>query len=234
MINGEGYGEVISPVQHGTAAEAATEALFEAICDGSIPPGTHLRLQDLADQLGLSVMPVREAIRQLAAMELVVVEPHKGARVRPMTLSDLEDTYATRFVLEGAAVRAGAPRFTSQDEAVARQALADRAEHLAVGRWKQARDAHERFHFTLYDASGNVWLSRSILPLWRNAERYRLESFRHPEIADQRAREHDHILAAMVGGDAEGAVVSLVAHLRSSMLLVVDKLSQPSDVTAPA
>ncbi len=222
---------MIGPVQHGTAAEAASEALFEAICDGSIPPGTHLRLQELADRMGLSVMPVREAIRRLAAMELVDVEPHKGARVRPMTLADVQDTYNTRFVLEGAAVRAGALHFTTRDEDTAEAALQERAEHLAAGRWKQARDAHERFHFALYDASGSVWLSRSILPLWRNSERYRLESFRHPEFADQRAREHSDILAAMVARDPEEAATALVAHLRSTMVIVMEALG---GVTVPA
>lgn len=217
---------MIGAVRHATAAEAATNALFEAICEGTIPPGAHLRLQDLADKLGLSMMPVREAVRQLAAMELVDLEPHKGARVRPMTLADLQDTYRTRFVLEGAAVREGAPRFTAGDEATASRALADRAEHLAAGRWKQARDAHERFHFTLYDASGSVWLRRSILPLWRNSERYRLESFRHPEIAERRAREHYDILAAMVAGDAERAEVALIEHLRSTLALVREMLAE--------
>lgn len=217
---------MLDPVRHGTAAEAATTALFEAICDGSIPPGTHLRLQELADQLGLSMMPVREAIRQLAAMDLVDLEPHKGARVRSMTLEDLGDTYQTRFLLEGAAVRNAATRFTTEDERVARAALEDRARYLESGEHRLARDAHERFHFTLYEASGNAWLVRSILPLWRNSERYRLESFRHPEMAVQRAREHEEILAAVVAGDGQLAEKRLVQHLTSSMEIVTESLEE--------
>ena len=211
---------MVSPVRHSTASEVATTALFEAICDGSIPPGTHLRLQELSDQLGMSMMPVREAIRQLAAMELVDLEPHKGARVRLMTLEDLRDTYEARFVLEGAAVRQAARAFTAADAEVARTALADRARHLASGERRLARDAHERFHFTLYEAAGNPWLVRSILPLWRNAERYRLESFRHPEVAAQRACEHEGILEAVVAGEGENAERRMVEHLTASMRLV--------------
>lgn len=217
---------MVSPVQHSTAAEAATTALFDAICDGTIAPGSPLRLQELSEQLGLSMMPVREAIRQLAAMELVDLEPHKGARVRPMSLEDLRDTYRARFIVEGAAVRLAAQRFTEADAARARQALADRARSLETGELRAARDAHERFHFTLYEASGNPWLVRSVLPLWRNSERYRLESFRHPEYASRRAGEHEAILDAVMDGDVELAERRMVDHLTVSMKLVEEALAE--------
>lgn len=215
---------MVSPLRHGTAAEAATTALFEAICDGTIPPGTHLRLQELSDQLGMSMMPVREAIRALAAMELVDLQPHKGARVRPMTLDDLRDTYEARFVLEGAAVRRAAKRFTAAHAAVATSALEDRAHYLEAGERRLARDAHERIHFALYEAAENPWLVRSIWPLWRNAERYRLESFRRPELATARAGEHEAILAAVIAGKAGQAEREMIAHLISSMKLVEESL----------
>lgn len=217
---------MVTPLRHGTAAEAATTALFEAICDGSIAPGTHLRLQELADQLGLSMMPVREALRRLADMGLVEHKAHKGARVRAMTLSDLQHTYQARFVLEGAAVRQAADHFTAADAERAEAALCDRARYLASGDRRLARDAHERFHFTLYEAAHNPWLLRSIQPLWRNAERYRLESFRHPEIAAQRACEHEAILAAVVAGDGATAERRMVEHLTASMRLVEDSLAE--------
>ncbi len=215
---------MLNPVKHATAAEAATSVLFEAICDGSIAPGAHLRLQELADQLQLSVMPIREAIRRLAAMELVDLEPHKGARVRPVSLKDLRDTYETRFVLEGSAVRASSQRFTAEAEQAARSALDDRARFLQSGEHKLARDAHERFHFSLYEACDNGWLLSSILPPWRNSERYRLESFRHPEFAERRAVEHNEILEATVARRSGLAERKLIEHLRASMDLVVESL----------
>lgn len=216
---------MLGPVRPATAAEAATNALFESICDGSIAPGTHLRLQELAERLQLSVMPIREAILRLAAMELVDVEPHKGARVRPISLKDLQDTYATRSVLEGTAIRLASQRFTAKDEDLARTSLDARTHYLKQGEHKLARDAHERFHFTLYEACDNLWLLRSILPPWRNSERYRLESFRRPEVANRRSTEHNEILEALVRCDADLAERRLVGHLKSSMDLVVESLS---------
>lgn len=219
---------MLGPVTHGTAADAAMNALFEAICDGSIPPGTHLRLHELAEQLGVSVMPVREAIRQLAAMDLVDFEPHRGARVRPMTRYDLQDTYAVRILLESEAVRLAAGRFEPSHELVAQEALAARKHHLAKNDLRAARDAHERFHFALYEAAGNAWLLRSLQPLWRNSERYRLESFRHPEVAVLRTQQHKDLLAAVVRGDAPAAAQHLADHLSSSRDLVLETLSETS------
>lgn len=214
----------LPPVAHVTAADGATSALFSAIVDGTLAPGSHLRLNELAEQFGLSMMPVREALRRLEHLGLVLVEPHRGAFVREMTLEDLTATYETRFLLEGEAAYLAAKMFTPAAERIAREALAARAYHLELGNTQFARDAHERFHFTIYESAQNPWLVRSIMPLWRNAERYRLESMRHPELAAQRAKEHEAILAAVVEGDAEAARDRTVEHLRSSVQLMLDKL----------
>lgn len=209
------------PLAHVTVAEAATTALFNAIVDGTLAPGTHLRLKDLAEQFGLSMMPMREAVRRLEALGLVELEPHRGAFVRPKTLADLQSTYATRRLLEGEAAAQAAEAFTEAEASLARRALDDLDRCLAAGDTEHARDAHERFHFTIYHASASPWLVRSITPLWRNAERYRLESLRPASLAKRRAREHDAILAAVVAGDAEAARKRMDEHLCYSMDLAV-------------
>ena len=214
----------LSPINRVTAADGATAALFDAIVDGTLAPGSHLRLGELAEQFGLSMMPVREALRRLEHLGLVELEPHRGAFVREMTLEDLTATYETRFLLEGEAAAQAADGFTAEAEDKAREALAARAYHLELGNTQLARDAHERFHFAIYESAGNPWLVRSIMPLWRNAERYRLESLRHPELAAQRHREHVAILTAVVEGDAEASRDRTVEHLRSSMQLMRDRL----------
>ena len=228
----------LAPIAHTTAADAATSALFDAIVDGSLGPGSHLRLNELAEQFGFSHMPVREALRRLEHLGLVQVEPHRGAFVREMTLEDVTCTYETRFLLEGEAAYRAAGQFSPAAEQVAREALAARAYHLERGDTQHARDAHERFHFTIYEAASNPWLVRSIMPLWRNAERYRLESMRRPELAAQRAREHEAILEAVVARDAETARVRTVDHLRSSMQLIVDMFGERTqdgaEETSPA
>jgi DNA-binding GntR family transcriptional regulator len=168
---------VLPEIKLETASEVATRLILDAIVDGRFPPGTALRLQDISSQLGMSMMPVREAIRQLAAMDIVEMEPRRGARVREKTLEDLHDTYFSRLVLESTAIRESAARADADDAERAAAALADQEAAQARGDIMAARDAHERFHFALYEASRRSWLVRSILPGWRNSERYRVAGF---------------------------------------------------------
>ncbi len=199
-----------------TAVDLAELALFRGIMEGAIAPGAPLRLQELSDQLEISKMPIREALRRLGDLGLVDVVANKGAWVRPLTREDLVDTYFTRMHLEGLALATAAERFDREDAARARAALEEQEtadeRHDLLG----SRDAHERFHFALYSASGSSWLLRSIEPVWRSSERYRVGLMRHPEHARTRAAEHGALLAALERRDRVGAVTLLAAHLRSA------------------
>ena len=220
---------MLPEVRMETASEVAARLILDAIVDGRFPPGAPLRLQDLSQQLGMSMMPVREAIRKLAAMDIVELEPRRGARVREKSLEDLQDTYFSRLVLETAAIREAARKMSPDDEKLASAALAEQEEAQARGDLVAARDAHERFHFALYEASGSTWLVRSILPGWRNSERYRVATMVAEQTAGDRAREHRQILEAVRTGDAEYAVQALSEHLKHSVELAVASLPASED-----
>ena len=89
----------------GTMAASATETLRELIVIGEIPPGTPLRLEEIADRLGMSISPVREAVRQLAALGLAEHTPYRGARVTPIDAAEMRDVYEARLALESTGVR---------------------------------------------------------------------------------------------------------------------------------
>jgi DNA-binding GntR family transcriptional regulator len=209
-----------------TAGDQAEAALFDAIMDGTIAPGSALRLHDLAGQLGMSIMPVREALRRLEALGLVEIVAHKGAWVRPLTLDDLYDTYFTRMHLERLAIRTAARWFTDADAHLARQTLSEHVAARDAGDRVGARDAHERFHFAMYAASRSQWLMRSIGPAWRNSERYRIESMRHPEQVSARSDEHELMLDALIAHDADTAAALLTNHLRSALEFVAAELRE--------
>jgi DNA-binding GntR family transcriptional regulator len=215
---------MLNPPRRRTAADEAEHALFQGIMDGAIPPGAPLRLQDLADQLDMSMMPIREAIRRLQGLGLVEIVAHKGAWVRPLTVEDLYDTYFTRIHLEALALRSAAGTISPEAAAQARAAFQDRQDAHERGDLLVSRDAHERFHFALYEASRSTWLVRSIWPVWRNSERYRVESMRDPEHRNQREAEHLGMLEALEAGDGDGAVRLIVAHLTTSCELVASHL----------
>ncbi len=219
----------LKPLSRKTSADEAERALFQAIADGAIPPGSPLRLQSLADQLDMSMMPIREAIRRLQSMGLVEIVPHRGAWVRPRTIRDLYDTYFTRIHLEALAMATAARQLTPEANEFARAALDELQQVEKRGDAITYRAANERFHFALYEASGSVWLVHSIWPVWRNSERYRVESMRNREHLTERAREHAEMLEALEGGDGGLAVRLIVSHLRSSAELVATSLEAVDD-----
>ena len=105
-------------------AEFALEELREAIILGELKPGTPLRLDELARSLGMSISPIREAVRQLEALGLAKHVPHQGARVLPFDVDDLRDLFEVRLVLESLAVRRAAGRISDEEIEVAREHLA--------------------------------------------------------------------------------------------------------------
>lgn len=223
---------IVTAPQRRTAAEEAEIALLRLIMDGSIKAGAPLRLQDLVGQLGMSMMPIREALRRLENLGLIDIIPHRGAWVRPLTCADMFDTYFTRLHLEGQALLAAAERIQPSELRRAHVQLAEKRAADARGDLTAAREFHERFHFGLYAASGSAWLMRCIEPAWRNAERYRVESMRDPDHFRARDEEHSLILGALARADGVEAVSLLVSHLRSSAELVAAEL-EVEDSVAP-
>src|SRR5256886_11598209 len=110
-------------VRHRTMAEAALERLREAIIMGELTPGTPLRLDELARSLGMSISPIREAVRQLEALGLAKHVPHQGARVLDFDPDELRDLFEVRLALESLAVRRAAGRLTSAEAGEARPPL---------------------------------------------------------------------------------------------------------------
>jgi DNA-binding GntR family transcriptional regulator len=216
-----------------TAADEAELVLFQAIMDGAIPPGAPLRLQDLADQLAMSMMPVREALRRLQGHGLVEIVAHKGAWVRPLTRRDLFDTYFTRMHLEGLAFMTAAGRFTEEHAQAAQEALDAQREAERRRDLIASRDAHDAFHFTLYEAAGSEWLLHAIRPVWRNSERYRVESMRNAAHVRKRAKEHSQMLDALRAHDGPAAVELLISHLQTSVDLVASTLEDDADEGTP-
>jgi DNA-binding GntR family transcriptional regulator len=225
----ETIGAVVSALSHtrseryNTMAEAAIADLTERIVSGELPGGAPLRLEELARSLGMSISPVREAVRRLESLGLAVHIPHRGARVAELAIEDLHDTYEARLALETLAIRRAAERFDDEDASTARAYLARYAEADARGDRREARRAHAAFHFTLYAASGSEWLVRLIRPAWQNCERYRVLSLPGRTGRD-RIREHERILAACIRHDAEAAAAELHRHLAHTANLVARRM----------
>jgi DNA-binding GntR family transcriptional regulator len=195
-------------------AEAALERLREAIILGELTPGTPLRLEDLARSLGMSISPIREALRQLEALGLAEHVPHHGAKVMGLDVEELRELFSIRLALETMAVRRAAELFREEDESAARTHLAafDAARHRADVR--AAVRSHTAFHFTLYEAARSGWLVRLIRPAWDSCERYRPVLLAPTGAAPDRHEELDgELLEACASHDPDKAAAALHAHL---------------------
>jgi len=206
-----------------TLADRVTAELHRMILRGEFHAGEALRIQELAARFDTSSMPVREALRRLAALGLVDLVPHRGARVMELSRADLEDTFRTRLALEPLVTGEAAAKFDEEQYARAEEAL-ERHERLRLaGDVEGARIAHTEFHFTIYRASASRWLLLAIEPVWQNTERYR---FAAPSgaSAERSHREHTEILQACHEHDVERAVEATRQHLQGAMDRMLDVL----------
>lgn len=208
------------PRRHHTMADTAVAEIQEAILAGELPPGAPLRLEELARSLGMSISPVREAVRRLEGLGLAVHVPHRGARVSELAIEDLHDTYEVRLALETLAVRRAAERFEPGHAERARERLAEYAAAHRRGDARTAREAHAAFHFALYAVSGSEWLLRLIRPAWENCERYRALSLPRRGTVEARQREHELILEACTRHEPDAAAERLRSHLALTANLV--------------
>jgi DNA-binding GntR family transcriptional regulator len=202
-------GDFANDGAHRTLAEKAFGSLHEAIVSGRLRPGERLPIDDIAESLEMSAMPIREAVRRLDAAGLAESIPHRGARVTNLSQADLIEVYEARLALEPLAVRHAAEHFDAQHARIAIERLAA-LNRLSGENLPDTWTAHTRFHFALYEAAGSQWLLRLIRPLWETSERYRI-AVQHKLTA--RRGEHEEILAACVAHDPERAAAALHDHL---------------------
>lgn len=206
-----------------TLADVALAELREAIVTGEIPPGTPIRLQECADRLQMSTVPIREALRFLEQKGLIERTPHRGVYVSAMSAADLEDTYQIRLDLEARAVRLAAERMTDDDRARILALVASYAD-ASLADDSSARSLHGDIHMSLYELSGSKWLLLLLPVLWDNSERYRRLALPVRGSAMERVEEHRRIVEACAAGDPDRAEEALRVHLSNSFEAAIKAL----------
>jgi DNA-binding GntR family transcriptional regulator len=194
-------------------AEAALERLREAIIMGELKAGTPLRLEDLARTLGMSISPIREAVRQLEALGLAEHVPHHGAKVMGLDVEELRELFSIRLALESMAVRRAAELFVPGDAESARAHLQAYDDARRRGDIRQAVRSHGAFHFALYEAARSAWLLRLIRPAWDSCERYRPVLLAKGAVQDRHEELDGDLLAACEAHDGDRAARALHDHL---------------------
>jgi DNA-binding GntR family transcriptional regulator len=154
---------------HISASEFAANKIRKSILDGVLEPGARIQQHALASELGVSHVPLREAIQKLEAEGFLAIHPRRGAFVMPLSIDDAREIFDLRVTLEVKAIRASIPRLTTEQLQIVREscAAADGVTDVV-----QYGELNVQFHRALYAAAGRPRLQNIIEALWSNAARY--------------------------------------------------------------
>lgn len=200
-----------------TAQQHAVESLRAMIVAGELRPGQRVNQDHVAERVGLSVAPVREALRVLEQEGQVTYRPRRGYFVTELRVEDLREIYELRALLEQRAARRALP--TLDEDAVARIALAARDcyDAAAADDVIGELEANRRFHFAILHSPEQPHTMRLIRMLWEATEAYRAIYYNSPEERRNSIDAHDRIMAALRERDADRLVAELDAHRRRAL-----------------
>jgi DNA-binding GntR family transcriptional regulator len=199
-----------------SVVDLAYERIRAMVVDGEIPPGARLGQVELAEQLGISRTPVREALRRLTGEGLAEFEPNRGFRAASPGLDDVLRRLELRSLLEPGIARLAAARRTGED--LARLAGAIAREEAATSR-VAAHDASREFHLAVATATGNPELVAVLASMWIVEIGRRLLAARATSAAwkDTDVAEHRAITAAIDARDGDRAAALMASHIGEAL-----------------
>jgi DNA-binding GntR family transcriptional regulator len=210
-----------------TTPDAVAVTLREAIVRGILRAAQPLRADDIATQLGVSHIPVREALRQLEGEGLVTIYPNRGAVVSALSRADITEIYGIRATLEASALRHAVPRLT---KAALRRASALLDEYELETDTRRWGELDLEFHATLYGLEDRPRLLGIINTLRNQVDRY-FHVF--PLAVKQRTafqRDHRAILESCASGDVDDAVRHLEKHLERTANVLLEGMPEATTV----
>lgn len=222
------------PADRQTLAESVTDRLRELILDGQLPPGQTLRPAHLAPRLGVSAMPVREALRILEAEGLVSFTPRIGSRVAEISEEDVEELYLVRGALEGLAARLAVKNLTEAGLRELHEAFDEMTDARANDDFAGFSQWDREFHRLHFAASGRPGLVKKILEHWDVGRRIYAISPHTRESMEPAYEAHRAILEALDRRDARAAERHTRIHTEQAaerILAVLRKQRRQEDVT---
>lgn len=194
-----------------SAEETAASALRSAILQGVLAPGQRLRQVDLAEQLGISRIPLRDAFRRLEAEGLVYIDGRRGARVATLTADEVSEIYETRTLLEVHCIRLAVRNINDAgvERLIAMSHHMDAIAHDA----EEGRVARRAFYAELYRWSGRPRMRQLIMQLRDDVHRYHVLSG-HSWLEHGAAGTHAQLRDALRARDPDAAARALRRHLR--------------------
>jgi DNA-binding GntR family transcriptional regulator len=208
-----------------TVEQSLARELHDAIVKGRLPPGTRLPYRELARQFGVSVTPVRIALRELIEAGLIESRPHGGARVAPLSIGDLEEIYTARTGFEAWLAKTGAEALKETDLVALERALRGVESAAQAGDVNQYLAAAWKHRLVCFRAADRPALLDRVETLFERSHRYNwLTLGDEGRLDESRAGAHD-FHAACRAGDGERARAVLRRILDRSLEHLVERFA---------
>lgn len=221
----------LAPVGRDTVQDRVYQELRRALIGGLFAPGQVLTIRNLADALATSTMPVRDAVGRLITEQALEILPNRSIRVPPVTAERIADLLRARILIEGEAMALAATRMTPHQVTTIRAIMQD-WEDMRPGGDPDTVDRevalNHAFHFEIYRACGSTVLLPMIESLWLQSGPFtRAAIYAFSEAgANDAARFHHDIVAALERGDAVAARSALVADISRPFAYLGNKLAK--------
>ncbi|WP_409333217.1 GntR family transcriptional regulator [Trujillonella humicola] len=211
---------------HHTSQQHAVAWLRRAIVEGELRPGKHIQQDEIAERIGVSLIPAREALKVLEGEGQVTYIPRKGYFVSELHAEDLIEVNMLRELLEDRAARAAVDLL--DDDALDRleQAAEDCSVASTTGDVAAELAANRRFHFGIFEVGGGTHMMRLIRLLWESTEAYRAIYYNNEAERHAADEAHERILDAARARDADRLVAELDAHRDRALRTLVQILSR--------
>ncbi len=200
------------------------KTLRQGILTGELKPGERLMEIHLANKLGVSRTPIREAIRKLELEGLVTMIPRRGAEVAQITEKSMKDVLEVRKVLDNLSVELACERITGEEKEKLQNACADFEDAVKTGDFSMIAKTDVAFHDIIVAATRNIRLSQMVNNLAEQMYRYRFEYIKDSSQHHRLVQEHEEICRGIVQGDKAKALAAIEAHIDNQEIAVLKQI----------
>ena len=200
------------------------KTLRQAILTGDLKPGERLMEIHLANKLGVSRTPIREAIRKLELEGLVTMVPRRGAQVAQITEKSLSDVLEVRRALDELAVELACLRITDEEKEKLKEACADFEKAVVTRDVRTIAKADVSFHDIIFQSTGNARLSQLVNNLAEQMYRYRYEYIKDDKRHDVLVNEHRKIYDSILQGDIPSAKEAIRVHIENQEKSIIRQI----------
>ncbi|HYE68104.1 MAG TPA: GntR family transcriptional regulator [Anaerovoracaceae bacterium] len=205
---------------HRPLREIVYEELRSLILTGKIKPGTRMMEIELAEDMGVSRTPIREAIRKLEKEGLVVIEPRKGAYASEVSVKDMEDILEVRANLEGLAAYLAAERMTDAEKKALDEIKEKFQQAVDEGNMAEMISNDTKFHHMIVESSRNNHLIHMVEQLQELVLRFRYIYYKDFKRAEDMLPEHKRIFEEIVNGNGANARFEAFNHIDKLMDMI--------------